>query len=56
MLLEKLYHGQYGLTQIVLSKFLSIFHEMFVHAFYFKDFKKLLNQCRYDLTPNVFLE
>ena len=43
--IEKLCRGQYGLTQISLSKFLPIFHEMFVHALYLKDFLKILNQC-----------
>ena len=53
MFLEKLYEGKCGLTHIFLSKFLSIFHQMFVYAFYFKDLKIFLNQCWYGLTQNV---
>ena len=44
------FKGSYGLTQIVLSMFLSIFHEMFILVFYF------MNQCWYDLTHSAFLE
>ena len=39
MFLEKLYPGRYGLTHIVLTKFLSIFHQMYILAFSFKDLK-----------------
>ena len=38
--LGKLYQGHYGLDHIILSKFLSIFYQMFVLTFYFKDLNK----------------